>query len=129
MTITLSLSKKALDGLIEAANRNGTTAEAIAAELLENQGNSYANLFKIGVITSAAFMARFKPAEYAAIMGAAEQSEEVASYVTQLTEHAVVPLNDPRLTAAVEALAAAGLIEESRVPEVLAYQRPVPAGK
>ena len=127
--MNITLSAQALDGLIEAGNRNGTTAEAIATELLENQGNSYAELFKVGVITSAAFMARFHPAEYAAIMGAAEQSPEVADYIKQLTEHATVPLNDPRLAEAVNALAAAGLIQASRVPEILFYQRPVPAGK
>ena len=127
--MNITLSEKALDGFIEAGNRNGTTAEAIATELLENQGNNYADLFHIGVITSAAFIARFRPAEYAAIMCAAEQSPEVAGYISELVNRPFVPLWDPRLSAAVTALAQAGLINEERLPEIMAYDRPTPAGK
>jgi hypothetical protein len=63
-----------VDGFIEAANRNSTTPEALALEFLEQQGKSYADLFRIGVITSAAFIARFTPEEYAAILAAADHA-------------------------------------------------------
>jgi hypothetical protein len=71
LTVTLT-DPRLIDGWVEAANRNGTTPEAIAGGFLENQGRSYADLFGVGVITSAAFVARFTPAEYGAILAAAE---------------------------------------------------------
>lgn len=127
--LTITLTDKAYDGLIEAGNRNGTTAEAIATDLLTNQGNSYSDLFKIGVITSAAFVLRFTPEEYAAIVAAAPEHPEVAGYITQLSDQAFVSLNDSRLHPALESLAQAGLIGSNRVDALLSYDRPVPAAE
>lgn len=126
-TLTISLPEGALDGLVEAGNRNGTTAEAIAAELLINQGNSYAELFGLARVTGAGFVLRFTPQEYAAIVQAASQSQDVAGYITELAGQAWVPLTDPRLQEALVSLAQAGLITPDRVAELTAYQRPVPA--
>lgn len=125
LTITIS-DPRAIDGWVEAANRNGTTPEAMAAELLAQQGLSYAGLFRIGVITSAAFVARFTPSEYTAIMTAAEQSPEVAALVEQLTASPHVSFSDPRLAPGLEQLAAAGLIAPERVTELQSYERPEP---
>jgi hypothetical protein len=126
LTITIT-DPRIIDGWVEAANRNGTTPEAIAAEFLTTQGGSYAELFKIGVITSAAFVRRFAATEYAAIHAAAEQFPEVAALVDELTASPNVALNDPRLEPGLQQLAAAGLIEGDRIPELLAYTRPEPA--
>ena len=123
LTVTIN-DPHTIDGWAEAAIRNNTTPEELAAEFLTNQGKSYANLFGIGVITSAAFMARFTPTEYANIMAAAQQSPEIASYITELVSHATVPLYDPRMRSAAEALAAIGLIQPERVDELLRYERP-----
>jgi len=129
LTITIT-EPRIIDGWVEASLRNSTTPEAIAAEFLNQQGTSYANLFGIGIITSAAFMARFTPAEYAAIVTAAEQSPEVAALVEQLTASPTVALDDPRLQPGLELLAGAGLIDEARIPELLAYPRPeAPVGE
>lgn len=126
LTITLT-DPRIIDGWVEAANRNGTTPEAIAAEFLTTQGNSYAELFKIGVITSAAFIRRFTATEYATILAAAEQSPDVAALVDELTASPNVALNDPRLGPGLQQLAAAGLIASERIPELLSYTRPEPA--
>lgn len=123
LTITLT-DPRIIDGWVEAANRNGTTPEAIAAEFLTTQGNSYAELFKIGVITSAAFIRRFTATEYATILAAAEQSPDVAALVDELTASPNVALNDPRLGPGLQQLAAAGLIASERIPELLSYTRP-----
>lgn len=123
LTITIA-DPRIIDGWVEAANRNGTTPEAIAAEFLTTQGTSYAELFKIGVITSAAFIRRFTATEYGAILAAAEESPEVAALVDGLTASPNVALNDPRLEPGLQQLAAAGLIAEERIPELLAYTRP-----
>lgn len=126
LTITIT-EPRIIDGWVEAANRNGTTPEAIAAEFLTTQGGSYAELFHIGVITSAGFIRRFAATEYAAILAAAEQSPEVAALVDELTASPNVALNDPRLEPGLQQLAAAGLIAEERIPELLSYTRPEPA--
>lgn len=126
---TITLPEDAYDGLVEAGNRNGTTAEAIATELLTNQGNSYADLFHIGRVTSAAFVLRFSPEEYAAITAAASSHPEIAGYITQLCQQPYVPLTDPRLQPALQAMAGAGLIDTSRVDAILSYERPEPAGE
>jgi hypothetical protein len=126
LTVTISDSR-IVDGWVEAANRNSMTPEEIAGEFLYQQGASYAGLFGVGIITSAAFMARFKPAEYAAIMAAMEESEEVAALVTELTSSPQVALDDPRLEPGLQALVEAELIDAERIPELLAYDRPEPS--
>ena len=126
-SITITLPDRAYDGLVEAGNRNGLTAEAIAAELLTNQGNSYAELFRLSVITSAAFMARFTPAEYTAIMSAAETNAEVAGLIDQLTASPHVSFSDPRVEPGLALLVAEGLLAPERTTELLAYDRPEPA--
>jgi hypothetical protein len=126
LTITIT-DPRIIDGWVEAANRNNTTPEAIAAEFLTTQGTSYAELFHIGVITSAAFIRRFTATEYAAILAAAEQSPEVAALVDELTASPNVVLSDPRIEPGLQQLAAAGLIAEKRIPELLDYTRPEPA--
>lgn len=126
-SLTIAIADaRIVDGWVEAANRNGTTPEAIAAEFLTTQGNSYAELFKIGVITSAAFIRRFTATEYATILAAAEQSPEVAALVDELTSSPNVALYDPRLEPSLRLMADAGLIAEARIPELLAYDRPEP---
>jgi hypothetical protein len=125
LTITIT-DTRLIDGWVEAANRNGTTPEGLASEFLRIQGRSYADLFAVGLITSAAFVSRFTPAEYGAVLAAAEQSPEVAALIGELTGSPLVALDDPRLEPGLQLLAAAGLITAERVPELLAYQRPEP---
>lgn len=125
MDLIVTLPPRALDGLIEAGNRNGATAEEIATELLTNEGLRYADLFQIGIVTSAAFMARFTPAEYTAIRTAAETIPEVAALIEQLTNSHSVIFGDPRLEPGLQLLVSLGLLASERLPELLAYSRPV----
>lgn len=119
-TITITLSdSRVVGGWIEAANRNESTPEAIATEFLTNQGLSYADLFGIGIITSAAFVARLTAAEYAAITAAAEQSPEIANLISNLIKVPTIQLDDPRVVRGLEVVAAAGLIAAERIPEML----------
>ena len=129
MTLTITLDHpRFVDGFIEAANRNGTTAEALALELLEAQGKSYADLFRVGVITSAAFIARFTPAEYAGILAAAETDATVAGLLATLLAEPVVNFDDPRLEPGLQQLVEAELLEADRVAELLSYERPQAGG-
>lgn len=128
MTITITLShERFVDGFIEAANRNGTTAEELALLVLEQQGKSYADLFHVGVITSAAFIARFTPTEYASIIAAAENDVAIAELMATLLSEPLVNFDDERLEPGLQQLVDAQLIEASRVPELMSYERPVPA--
>lgn len=123
MAITVTLpSDRATDGLIEAANRNGITPEALALEILAQQGKSYADLFKIGVITSAAFIARFAPEEYAAII--ASTDPVVQGLLATLLAEPLVNFADERLAPGLQVLVDTGLLAPERVPELLAYDRP-----
>lgn len=124
-TITITLSDlRAIDGWVEAANRAGLTPEAMALESLRHQGIGYADLFRIGVLTSAGFVQRFTPAEYGAIRAAADQSAEVAELVQQLLESPMVTLTDPRIAPGLAMLTAVGLLAEGRAEEIMAWERP-----
>jgi hypothetical protein len=124
MSITITISDpRAVDGWIEAANRAGVTPEVIALDFLNKEGIKYADLFKIAVLTSAAFVQRFTAAEYGAIRAAAEQSAEVNGLIQQLIDSATVVLSDPRILPALELLTAAGLLAPGRAAEIASWQR------
>ena len=123
--LSISLTDpRAIDGWVEAANRAGLTPEAMALELLQEQGIRYADLFKIGVITSAAFVQRFTSPEYGAIREAAEVSPDVANLIGQLIEAPLVVLTDPRIGPGLAMLTEAGLLAEGRAEEIQAWVRP-----
>jgi len=63
--------------LIFAANSAGKTPEAYAEWLLTQDGHRYADANKYGVVTSAAFFARFTPTEYAGVLAASVNTVEV----------------------------------------------------
>jgi hypothetical protein len=135
LTVTLT-NRRVIDGYVEAANRNGFTPEDLVAEFANAQGRRYADNFKIGVITSAAFIARFTPAEYNNILVAAElpaspsspeqaeAAQTVGHLVNELLTTPHVALDDPRLERGLMLLVREGLLEEERVGELLSYHRP-----
>jgi hypothetical protein len=126
MSLTVTISHpRFVDGFIEAANRNGTTAEAMATALLEQQGKAYADLFGVGVVTSAAFIARFTPVEYGAIIQAASVDAGVKALLDTLLREPIINFDDPRLEPGLQQLVDAELLEPERVPELLSYPRPV----
>jgi hypothetical protein len=124
LTITIT-DQQIIDGWTEAAIRNGTTPEELAAEFLNQQGAQYAGLFEIAVITTSAFMRRLTVQEYIAILTASQTSLEITALIDQLTAAYTIMLLDPRLLAGLQLLAEMGLISPERIPELLAYQRPV----
>jgi hypothetical protein len=126
LTITIT-DTRLIDGWVEAANRNGATPEQLALEFLQHQGRIYADLSRIGLITSSAFIHRLTAAEYVTILAAAGQSPQVATLVDEFISAPTVALDDPRLESGLQALAAAGLIAAERIPALLAYNRPEPS--
>lgn len=123
LTVTLT-DQRIVDGWVAAAIRNGTTPEALAREFLDHQGRTYADLNRIGLLTNGAFIRRFTPEEYTAILVAAEESSDLAELIDQLISEPIVVLDDPRLEPGMQQLVAAGLLAPERVAELLAYERP-----
>ena len=77
-TLSLTLTNtRAIDGLIFAANSAGMTPEAYAELVLNKEGHRFADANSYGVITSAAFFARFTPTEYANVLAASVDTVEV----------------------------------------------------
>jgi len=71
-TLSLTITNtRTIDGLIFAANSANLTPEAYAEWLLTQDGKRYADANSYGVITSAAFFARFTPTEYNDVLTAA----------------------------------------------------------
>ena len=136
LAVTLT-DTRLIDGWVAAANANGYTPEDLALEFLQQQGKSYADLNKIGIITGAAFMARFTPVEYGAILAAAQPDPDatedeavIAAQIQQLLAELfaahTVPLDDARLMPGLQLLVSAGLLDAERPAEILFYARPFP---
>jgi hypothetical protein len=123
LNVTIS-DARANDGWVAAANRAGVTPETMALELLQQQGVLYADLFKIGVITTASFVRRLTSNEYVQILAVANQNQHVANLVEQLVNEAYVTLNDPRLLRGLQFLVAINLLLPERVAELLDYEKP-----
>jgi hypothetical protein len=122
--LTVTTTERAYRALVVAAEANGLTVEALASEAIQQVGMSYAEIFRVGVMTSAAFVRRFTVAEYAAILAAAEQNTVVALLVGELLEAPYVALDDERLPPGLEALAQAGLLDAERIAAILDYNPP-----
>jgi hypothetical protein len=122
--LTVTTTERAYRALVVAAEANGLTVEALASEAIQQVGVSYAEIFRVGVMTSAAFVRRFTVAEYAGILAAAEQNTVVALLVGELLEAPYVALDDERLRPGLEALAQAGLLEADRIAAILDYNPP-----
>ena len=124
MNITTTISTRASLGLQEAAMRNQSTPEELASELVEQQGVLYANIYKIGILTSSAFVLKFNSDEYAAILSAAEQNAQVDALVHDLMEVSSVVLDSPRLISGLELLVDEGLLTSERMTELLTFGLP-----
>jgi hypothetical protein len=122
--LTITLPQRAYDGLVEAGIRNNLTTTELASQILQQSAYNYADLFRIGVLTSAAFVARFTPAEFGSILAAAQENPSVGQLVTELISSAYVVLDDPRLEPGLQMLVEEGPLAAERVPEILSYARP-----
>lgn len=123
ITITLS-DQRLIDGFVEAANRIGVTPEEAMLNYVKTQGRVFADTFKIGLITSGAFIRRFTSAEFGAILAAAENSSQINDLIVELTSSPQVALDDERLLPGLQLLVTNGLLQESRIPEILDYVHP-----
>ena len=125
LTITIT-APRVLDGLVFASNTASMSPEEYCTYLLSQDGHRFADANSYGVITSAAFVARFTPAEYGAILTAAATNPEVQGLLDQLFDSPNVALDDPRLAPGLALLVSEGLLDAGRPAEILAYVRPEP---
>ena len=126
-TITAAVTRsRAVDGLVDAANKNGKSLQSFVNEILTEEGLKYAQLNKIGVITSAEFISRFTQQEYGDILEAAKTNESVQGLVATLVSIPFVDFDDARLLPGLQLLASIGLIQVGRIVELMAYDRPEP---
>ena len=119
LSITLT-NTRTIDGIIFAANSARMTPEAYVEQLLTKEGKRYADSNRYGVVTSAAFFARFTPVEYSNILAASVDVVEVPEAVGD------VPTAEEQ-TAYDDAVAAfEGLLEPTE-EEIATYQAAVDA--
>jgi hypothetical protein len=120
--ITITLSKTAYLGLKEAAKINDLTIEQLSEEVLNLSGQNYANLYKIGILTSAGLIARLTVEEFNNILEASKTNVEIANLVEKIKNAELVHLDSPTLLEALNILVDNQLLEnEERVAEILLY--------
>lgn len=124
--ITIQISGRARDGLLAAAANNNQNLTDFITNILIDSGTSYADLLKIGKITSAEFVRRFSVQEYYAILTAAESNPPIRNLIDALVKEPEVTLDDPRLMAGLQVLVAAlpDALPASRIEELLSYEVP-----
>ena len=129
LTVTIT-DARIIDGYVQAAINNGMSPEDIILDFVNKQGSDYANLFRVGVINTAAFIARLTPEEYGSIIGASVENPDIAGLIQSLIAETTIYLNDPRVINGVNLLVAAGFFTAERAEEILHYDRPeYPLGK
>jgi hypothetical protein len=122
--LTVTTTERAYRALVVAAEANGLTVEALVSEAIQQVGINYAEIFRVGVMTSAAFVRRFTVDEYSGILVAAAANTVVDLLVGELLEAPYVALDDDRLRPGLEALVQAGLLDADRIAEILDYNPP-----
>ena len=115
-TLSLTVTNpRHIDGFIIAANGAGMTPEALLSEFVAQQGARYANDFRVGIITGAAFVARFTPQEYGAILAYAGAIQHVPDPVYQVPTAEEQQMYD-------DAVAAYALLENPTEEDTMTYQ-------
>ena len=114
-TISLTLTDSQYDGYVIAANGAGMTPQALIEQLVSQQGSRYINDFKVGIITGAAFVARFTPQEYGDILAYAGAIQPVPDPVYQVPTAEEQQMYD-------DAVAAYALLENPTEEDTMMYQ-------
>jgi hypothetical protein len=114
LTIVIT-APRVIDGLVFASNTASMSPEDYCTFLLSQDGHRFADANSYGVITSAAFVARFTPQEYGNILAAAQDTVPVPDPIPG------VPTADEQ-QAYDDMVAAYALIEEPTAEETAMYQ-------
>jgi len=118
-TLSLTLTNtRVIDGLIFAANSAAMTPEAYAEWLLTQDGHRFADANNYGIVTSAAFFARFTPTEYADVLAASVDTVEVPEPIGGVPTPEQQQMYD-------EAVLAYSLLENPTAEETAMYEAAV----
>jgi len=100
----------------------------MALDLLEEIGLNYANLpqYLVGSLTTAQFIDRLTPQEYATIKEVAQSNAQVEELKNRLLERERIALDEEPLVEGLLALAAAGLLQTGRPAELVDFVIPEP---
>ena len=101
------------------------SAEEYLQSVIDSAALSYANQYKVGVISSGAFVLRFTPSEYAGIETASITDPIIAGFLARVQESNEVVLYADEVTQGLGYLVAQGLLTAERAAEILAYTVPV----
>lgn len=129
ITITDTLQQQgaqAATNLFNQANPDQyLTAEQYCQMVMSGACASYADQFKVGIISSGAFVLRFLPAEYAAIEAAGATDPIVAGFMARVIESTEVVLYAPEVVDGLGYLVAQELLTQERADAILAYSVPI----
>jgi inactivated superfamily I helicase len=117
--------QRAIDGWVAAANAMGQSVEEFFLDSMRAFGKEYATRYNVGVMPGSAFLLRFTD-EMGPIMAAAATDPNIAALLEQVCHEPNVAVDDPRVLPGLQYLVSVELLDESRVSEVLAYDRPEP---
>jgi len=127
ITITVSDALKE-QGIQAAANAyNAANADQwVSAEqymnmVVNSAAVSYANQFKVGIVSSGEYVLRFTPAENDAVTAAALTDPLIDGLLKRVRESAEVVLYSEEVQQGVGYLVMQGLITQERAAEILAY--------
>lgn len=122
-TLQVNLSKRAYYGLLVAAGKMQLDPTELGKDILENSGISYANLNRVGLITSAELILRLAP-ELNVILNQIETVPELKRLVDILAHREdLIPLDSPDLLDGLNTLAELGLVAPARIVQILDYDQ------
>jgi len=101
------------------------SAEQYMQMVVEGAALSYASQYRVGVISSGAFVLRFTPSEYAGIETASATDPIVAGFLARVQESNEVVLYADEVVQGLAYLVAQSLLTQQRSEEILAYDVPV----
>jgi hypothetical protein len=124
MELTITINRARLAALREDLRVSGDSpsesgidahAEVVVLAALDALRDRY----RTDAIRPQAFIRRFPPAKYAAIVEAAEASPELADYLERLDDAPYVWLGSPETQGGIAALVALGLLTQGEADDVL----------
>lgn len=129
MEITLTINRARLAALREhmrvtAAEPSESGLESFAESCLIKTFDALRDQYRTDAIRTPAFMRRFPPVKFAAIVAAAEQSPQLAAYLARLDESEWVWLGSTETQSGIAALVGAGLLTQAEADAVLSYPLP-----
>jgi len=123
VTVADNHRRTALQAAVQAySERNGSISEAeLVQRIVDGAVDGFVSNYLTTKITHVAFLKRFTAEERVAIRAAGEQSPAINDYLELLkAAGADVDLTDPITAQGLQALEAAGLLDEGRAAEILA---------